>query len=217
MDDTTDVTAFLLAGGKSRRMGADKAALEFCGKTLLAVALELAYSVTSDVRLVGPRERLAGMKEFSNGSLEHPAAVVEDVFPDRGPLGGIHAALSAGSAELNLMLAIDTPFLSRELLLYVLHRAGWSSATVTVPRVGGRYHPLCAVYRRGFLRRATEALTAGRNRIDALFVPEDTLVLEESELARLSFSAAMFDNLNTREEYERARKLAGKLNGTRNS
>jgi len=189
-------------------MGADKASLELHGKTLLSLALDLACSVSTDVRVVGARARLP---------LDSQMVVVEDIFPDCGPLGGIHAALSAGGAELNLMLAVDMPFLSRELLRFVLRRAAGNHATVTVPRVGGHFQPLCAVYRRRFLSRATAALSAGRNRIDALFVPEDTLVLEEPELARLSFTAPMFDNLNTREEYERARNLAGEWNGTRES
>ena len=76
-----EVTAFILAGGKSTRMGADKAFIEFEGRTLLARALDLARSVTSNVCIVGTREKFARF-----------APVVEDVFRDRGPLGGIHAA-----------------------------------------------------------------------------------------------------------------------------
>src|ERR1022692_1796718 len=96
-----DVTAFILAGGKSTRMGADKAFVDYEGRTLLARALDLARSVTADVRIVGSREKFAPF-----------APVVEDVFRDCGPLGGIHAALRASLTELNLVLAVDTPFVS---------------------------------------------------------------------------------------------------------
>jgi molybdopterin-guanine dinucleotide biosynthesis protein A len=63
--------------------------------------------------------------------------------------------------------------------------------------------PLGAVYRRAFGHRAEEALGAGRNKIDPLFSSADTLILEEAELAQRSFPAAIFDNLNTRQEYDR--------------
>ena len=76
----SDVTAFILAGGKSTRMGADKAFVEYDGRTLLARALDLARSITHDVRIVGSPERFAPF-----------APVVEDIFRDCGPLGGIHA------------------------------------------------------------------------------------------------------------------------------
>src|SRR5690348_1515752 len=105
MDERSpDVAAFILAGGKSTRMGADKAFVPLDGRTLLARALDLARSVTPDVRIVGNPETFASF-----------APVVEDVFRDRGPLGGIHAALRASTKELNLILAVDVPFVSLAL------------------------------------------------------------------------------------------------------
>jgi molybdopterin-guanine dinucleotide biosynthesis protein A len=188
-----DTSAFILAGGTSSRMGTDKAFLELYGQTLLLRALGIARLVAADVRIVGPRDKYAPY-----------APVVEDMIPGRGPLGGIHAALSATSTDLNLILAVDLPFLRPELLLYLFDRARGSGATVTVPRAGGHLHPLCAVYRRTFRDRAEDALGAGRNKIDPLFQPADTLLVEEADLVKLSFPATMFDNLNTREEYDRA-------------
>ncbi|MGA3209668.1 MAG: molybdenum cofactor guanylyltransferase [Terriglobales bacterium] len=195
MPSTADVTAFILAGGKSSRMGSDKAFLEFRGQKLLARALGLATAVVGQVRIVGPHTRFA---EY--------AGVVEDVFLDRGPLGAIHAALCASSSELNLMLAVDLPFLQAEFLRFLIDRARASSALVTLPLGGGQLQPTCAVYRLGFRRLAEEALRAQRNRIDALFHAANTLVIDESEMNALSFPAAMFHNLNTPEEFERARK-----------
>jgi len=187
-----DVTAFVLAGGQSTRMGTDKAFLDFRGKTLLARALEVAATVAGAVFIVGSRKKFAVF-----------APVVEDLYAGHGPLGGIHAALRATATELNVVLAVDLPFLAPEFLGYLVERARRSGSMVTIARAGGGLQPLCAVYRRAFRDRAEEALRAGRNKIDPLFLPEDTLVLEESELARLNFPEAMFDNLNTRQEYDR--------------
>ncbi len=191
---TADVTAFILAGGKSTRMGTDKAFVTLHGSTLLATALELARSVTPDVRIVGDPAKFAPF-----------APVVEDVFPDCGPLGGIHAALRASHTDLNLILAVDVPFVSPELLRYLITRARSSSAaTATVVMAGGGVQPLCAIYRREFADAAETALAAGRYKIGALFDAQRTQIVTEEELEAAGFSPEMFRNLNTQEELARA-------------
>jgi molybdenum cofactor guanylyltransferase len=193
-----DVMAFILAGGKSTRMGVDKAFVDYDGRTLLARALDLARSVTSDVCIVGSREKFAAF-----------APVVEDVFHDCGPLAGIHAALRASVTELNLMLAVDTPFVSGPFLQYLIRQAREApEATVVVPRGGGGWQPLCAIYRREFAGAAENALLAGRNRIDPLFDVSRTRVIEEEDLEEAGFSPAIFRNLNTPEELEAEKRRA---------
>jgi molybdopterin-guanine dinucleotide biosynthesis protein A len=194
MDGTVPETAvFILAGGKSTRMGTDKAFVTLDGKTLLARALEVARLVTADVRIVGDAAKFGAF-----------ASVVEDVFRECGPLGGIHAALRASAAELNLMLAVDLPFVSRALLEYLIARAQSSDATVTVARTGGGWQPLCAVYRREFADVAEKALRQGRYKIDRLFDMQRTQVIGEDELTGRGFCADLFRNLNTPEELTHA-------------
>lgn len=199
MDGTSsDITAFILAGGKSTRMGADKAFVVLEGLTLLERALELARCVTPDVRIVGDVVRFAAF-----------APMVEDIFRDCGPLGGIHAALRSSPSELNLMLAVDVPFVSAGFLQYLIGRARVSaSATVTVANAGGRWQPLCAVYRRGFAEAADQALRAGRNKIDELFEMVRTESIDEEELKSAGFSPEMFRNLNTPQELAEASATA---------
>jgi len=187
-----DLTAFILAGGKSTRMGTDKAFVDCAGRTLLARALELTRSVAFDVRIVGSKEKFAAF-----------APVVEDVIRDCGPLGGIHAALRASSTELNVMLAVDVPFVSRAFLQYLIAQARRApEAAVVVPRGDGGWQPLCAVYHREFASVAERALLAGRNKIDRLFDEVRTRVIEQEELEGAGFSSAVFRNLNTPEELE---------------
>ena len=187
------LAAFVLAGGKSTRMGEDKAFVVLDGLTLLDRALDAARAVTSDVSVVGDATKFA---EF--------APVVEDVFRKCGPLGGVHAALLASRAELNLMLAVDVPFVSPTLMEFLIARAKHSEALVTVARVAGRFQPLGAVYRREFAGVAEKALRAGKYKIGALFEDCATQVIEEAELAAAGFSATMFRNLNTPEELRAA-------------
>jgi molybdopterin-guanine dinucleotide biosynthesis protein A len=189
-----DLTAFVLAGGKSSRMGADKAFLQFSGRTLLERALELARGVAEEVRIVGSREKFADF-----------APVVEDEYAGRGPLGGIHAALAASGSEFNLMLAVDLPFLQLKFLQHLVGEARSAKAVVTVPQAAGGLQPLCAVYRRQFRTLAEQALAQGKNKIDSLFAQIPVRVIAESELTRFAFPGTMFDNLNTPEEWEQAR------------
>jgi len=190
------VTAFVLAGGKSSRMGSDKAFLRLGDETLLSRALKVAGTVAEEVRIVGDAKKFAPF-----------GRVVEDVYHDRGPLGGIHAALSSSSTELNLMLAVDLPFVDPKFLEYLLLRARESGAMVTLARAGGGLQPLCAAYQEAFAEVADESLRNGKNKIDSLFARVQTCVIEEGELVRGGFSAEMFRNLNRPQEWERTKNL----------
>jgi molybdopterin-guanine dinucleotide biosynthesis protein A len=190
------VTAFVLAGGKSSRMGSDKAFLRLGEETLLSRALKIAGAVADKVRIVGDAKRFSAF-----------GPVVEDVYRDCGPLGGIHAALTSSESKWNLMLAVDLPFIGPELLKYLLLRARESNATVTVPRAGGGLQPLCAVYQRGFAEVADHSLREEKNKIDRLFTKVESCVIDEDELGRAGFAAEMFRNLNTPEELEQAKRL----------
>ena len=189
MSGLPETSAFILAGGKSTRMGADKALMEFRGCVLLERALDLARSVTARVSVVGDPAKYSSF-----------APVIEDIFPECGPLGGIHAALRSSQSELNLILAVDTPFLTAEFLKYLIEKATSSDALVTVPRAARGWQPLCAVYRCEFADLAETSLHSGRYRIDALFDPVRTRVIAEQELQAMGFALDMFLNLNTRQD-----------------
>jgi len=175
-------------------MGVDKAFVQLEGCTLLAHALALAKNVTSDVRIVGSPQKFAAFGE-----------VVEDEFPQHGPLAGIHAALRASSSELNLMLAVDMPFVEVPFLEYLFQEATrHERAMVTIPRAAGAWQTLCAVYRKPFADLAEQALRQGKNKIDPLFRDIEMRIVEEHELTQQNFSPEMFRNLNTLEELKQA-------------
>jgi molybdopterin-guanine dinucleotide biosynthesis protein A len=196
MNDVDDVTAFVLAGGKSTRMGKDKAFLEFKGRILLARALELAVGVTEEVRIVGDPRKFAAF-----------GRAIEDLYRERGPLGGIHAALKSSSTDLNLMLAVDLPFVQPNFLKYLISIARETKALAIVPRASDGLQPLCAVYRREFGQAAEQSLAQGKNKIDALFANVETRIIEPDELSHAGFTSQMFRNLNTPEEFEKAANI----------
>ena len=126
-----NVTAFVLAGGKSSRMGSDKALLTVGEQTLLTQALRTASAAANTVRISGSKERYGKSGD-----------VVEDMYENCGPLGGIHASLSATSTDLNLMLSVDMPRMTSEFLKWLLERAGASPELIIVPHAAGGPQPL---------------------------------------------------------------------------
>jgi molybdopterin-guanine dinucleotide biosynthesis protein A len=193
------VSAFVLAGGRSSRMGQDKAFLRLGGSTLLARAVELATAAAESAWIVGRTEKFGAF-----------GTVIEDVYRDCGPLGGIHAALTQTATDLNLMVAVDLPFLRLGLLSFLIAQARKTTAAVVVPRAGGGLQPLCAVYRRSFGQVAERSLLAGKYRIEALFAEVETRVLAPEELKQNGFAEEMFRNLNTQEDWKEATSDLGR-------
>src|SRR6266850_5129847 len=115
---------YILTGGKSSRMGVDKALLDFGGRNLLDRAIRVVRETSPNFAIVGDPAKFAAY-----------GAVITDLYPGCGPLGGIHAALVHSSAELNLMLAVDMPFISGELLAFLFAAANETDAIVAVPRI----------------------------------------------------------------------------------
>jgi molybdopterin-guanine dinucleotide biosynthesis protein A len=187
---------FILAGGKSSRMGTDKAFVDFGGQTLLERALAVMGAACERVTIVGDPAKF-----------EKYGPVVADMFPGCGPLAGIHTALTHSLAELNLMLAVDMPFVSRELLAFLWATAESGDAIITVPSVGKGLQPLCAVYRRDFAPVAEEALRAEKYKIDAAFSKISIRAIDKDELRTAGFSEQSFFNVNSPQDRVAADRL----------
>ena len=179
-------------------MGADKAFLELAGKPLIVRAVELVREIVPEVTIVGDPRKFGAF-----------GTVIDDVYRDRGPLGGIHAALTNSPSEWNLILAVDLPFVPVQFLKYLLTRAESSGATVTVPSIGEYFQPLCAVYRKQFLSSAEQALSEGKNKIDQLFIDVSLCAISEDDMTMNGFDLSIFRNLNTPEEWQAARREFG--------
>ena len=185
------LTAFVLAGGRSSRMGSDKAMLALGEQTLLERALRTVEQVSAKVRIVGPRSRYGQCGE-----------VVEDIYEGCGPLGGIHAALRVSDTDLNLMLSVDMPLMHSRFLQWLAHQASQGRQLITLPEAHGGQQPLCAVYRREVLEAVERALQNGDYKIGRLFAEVPTRIIAEEEITAAGFSPSIFRNVNTPEEYD---------------
>jgi molybdenum cofactor guanylyltransferase len=137
MDPEIARAGFVLVGGRSSRMGQDKACLPFQGRTLVEHVANAVAEAAGSVTLVGAPER------YQSLSLPRLA----DTQTGVGPLGGIHTALSASRAAWNLVVACDMPGISGSFLQSLMAAAESSAADCFVPAgPSGLLEPLCAVY-----------------------------------------------------------------------
>jgi molybdopterin-guanine dinucleotide biosynthesis protein A len=172
-------------------MGFDKALLSLGEQTMLQRALRTAAAAADAVCIVGPKEKYAAFGD-----------VVADIYQGCGPLGGIHAALSATRTDLNLILSVDMPLMSAEFLRWLLRRAGEAPELITVPDAAGGPQPLCAVYRPAVLEAVNQALQTGDYKIGRLFSQVPTCIVSEREMAENGFPATIFQNVNTPQDYD---------------
>ena len=155
-----DAAGFVLAGGRSSRMGRDKALLELEGQALLERAARRVLAAAGSVAVVGMPERHA----------RFGWPVVEDLRPGEGPLAGIEAALASPyAADWNLIVACDMPHLDAALLERLLAEARLQRPDCVVAQSARGPEPLCAVYARGFLDVARRQLDAGRRKVSDAF------------------------------------------------
>jgi molybdopterin-guanine dinucleotide biosynthesis protein A len=200
------VSGFVVAGGQSTRIGRDKALLTLDGIPLIQRALDLLRSVGFSPRICGSRPDLARFAE-----------VIPDNFPQCGPLGGIEAALAVSDTELNLFLPVDLPALPAAFVRWLLARAGASPAVATLPVVGDRAQPLCAVYSRRLLEGIRHSLARGDYKVvsgiraaaESLGEPIDLFDVETVAATvpagewPSSPVSDWFRNMNTPADYER--------------
>ncbi len=175
MSRPVEAEAFVLAGGRSTRMGRDKAQLCWAGRTLLQIALDKLRTLplVAEPRIAGARAELSSH-----------AAVLLDIHPDCGPLSGIESALAASSHPLNLFLPVDLPLIPAAFLRWMLLRAQITGALVTIPRLNGQPQPLCAVYHRDLLPAVTASLDNHQYKVMRAVMPSAAAVDAAPNFAR---------------------------------
>ena len=152
------IAGVLLAGGKSTRMGTDKALLQLHGRPLISYSADTLRQVFKTVILAA---NSSGRYDFLR------LQSVPDMYTDCGPLGGIHAALTYLPMEKIFVLACDTPYVPSDLVRYLISQE--TNASLVVPSIENRLHPLCGIYSQGCLAAITRQLESGRYRVHDLF------------------------------------------------
>lgn len=187
----------VLCGGQSSRMGRTKAWLPFGNELMLPRVVRLLGEVVAPIVVVAAQGQ-------DLPSLPPQIAIIRDPQPERGPLQGLAAGLEAlrGRAEAAYVSSCDVPFLRAGFVRRVIELLG--NFAISVPEVGGRRHPLAAVYRIEAAAAAARLLSANRLRPAFLFEEMLTRIVRPEELADADPSFQSLRNLNTPAEYEAA-------------
>lgn len=190
----------ILAGGRSRRMGRDKALLPLGGATVIE-RVATAASPLSDEQFIVADE------SAPYAFLGLP--VVQDLRKSSGPLGGLQTALHHTKQPNVCLLACDLPFLTTEFLRYLGTRLGGHQAVI--PRSHSRPQPLCAFYSASCLTPVESALAKNDLRMDAFHDSVAVKYVEQRDWEAYDPHGTLFANMNYPEEYQRARELLTKL------
>ena len=135
-----NITCLILTGGKSRRMGTDKALIEINGETVLRRIYKIASGLFPRIILCGNG---AGKYNITG------AETAEDIRPEGGPLSGIHAGLSKSGTEINFVLSCDLPLITEEAISAIAGR--YNNQSILAAASGGDIHYLCGIYNRRIL------------------------------------------------------------------
>ena len=187
------ITGVILAGGKSSRMGQNKALMSLGGKRLVDRVVEVMRSVFDDLLIVTNTPEVYA-------DLGIP--MVRDVWPEKGSLGGVYSAIYHVATPYCLVVACDMPFLRTAVLRYLITQM--ADYDVVVPDVLGELQTLHAIYSNACLQPIERRLEANRLRIVGFFPDVRIRTVTAGELEPYDPELLAFQNLNTPEEFQAA-------------
>lgn len=201
------VTSVILAGGKNLRLGRTKALESINGKSLIERIIERLSPLSNQILIVTSQEQVdlptAGKAE-----------IVVDIYPEKGPLGGIYTGLMASRSSHCLVVACDMPFLNTKLLGYMIGLSG--SFDAVVPRLGeGMLEPLHAIYSKNCLDKMKEHLERNQLQLISFFKSIHLGFVERAECQRFDPQLLSFFNINLPSDVDRAIALAQEADAER--
>ena len=185
------VSAVVLAGGQSRRMGRDKALIDYQGRPIIAHVIDTLRTLSDDIVVVSNRSDLYA---------PFGARVVPDYEPPCGPLGGIAAGLQAAQRSLAVVVACDMPFLNVTYLRWLIDLAAEYDAVV--PQTADEFEPLHSVYRRECHDPIVRRLERGERRVISFFADVRLRPVLEPEWRALDPAGRSLVNLNTPDDLD---------------
>ena len=185
------MNAVILVGGKSSRMGTNKAFLELKGKTFIELQIELLREMFDEISISAntPSEY-----EYLN------LPIFKDIYPGKGPLGGIYTSLINSSSLHTFMLACDMPFVGPELIKHLKDLT--KEYDVVIPKSENGLEPLHAFYSKNCIEPIKRELDENNLRIRSFFPQVNVKIVELDSLASSGHFKNSIKNLNTMDDYK---------------
>ena len=180
------ITGFILAGGKSSRMGEDKGLIFFKGKAMVE------HTITTLEKFAIPIVIIANNNAYGQFGLP----VFSDLIKDKGPAGGIYTALTKSNTETNIILSCDSPFVTEQLINQLIK--AHKGHQVTFPRYNNKTHPLIGIYNKSIVEIYKSNIEKGMLKLKSINSTLDTLEVEFNE--ETIDNKNCFSNINTQAE-----------------
>ena len=184
-----NITGMILSGGKSTRMGEDKAFIEIEGISIINRIQSLLKTLFNEIIIVAnKRERFANLD----------ATIYSDLLPERGALGGLYTGLFFSSYPYSFCVACDMPFLRQSVIEYLINKI--PGYDVIVPRTSDGLQPLHAIYSKSCIAPIRKVLEQGKYKIIDFYPLVRVRMIDEDEFSSLDPNKESFINVNTPEE-----------------
>jgi molybdopterin-guanine dinucleotide biosynthesis protein A len=195
------ITAIILSGGKSTRMGTNKSLLKLGNKTLIEIVSERCKNLFSNTLLITNQPEIYSCLNLS---------MFGDIHLGMGPMAGLHTGLQNSKTEKNFLISCDVPFLDEEAIRFLIESS--KDAHCFVPRASGYVQHLCGIYNKSLLPIIENLLTENSEqkepqpkcKMGNLIKISQGIILD-MEKEYPNYRKELFDNLNTPEDYEKAR------------
>lgn len=187
MKNKTDISGFILAGGKSNRMGTDKALLLVHDEPFLKRMIRLISPLCKTVKISGKRS------EYAVFNIE----MIPDLYTGCGPLSGIISSLKNTSTEWNLLVSVDVPYVNEELILFLISQIG--KYDCIIPVHDGGAEPLIGLYNRQILPSLEEIIRQGDYKLTRILTKLNVLYVDCNSL--IQKYPLLFFNVNNHEDY----------------
>ncbi len=185
------IEVFVLAGGKSKRMGTDKGLVKFKGNPMISHIIEILDKLNLKTSIVSSNEEY----------LKFGKPVYKDVIPNKGPLGGLYTALEYSQAPMVLLLACDMPSINRKGIQSLMTVAEPGKLAIASDRT--QISPLFACYPRSLKDKVANALLADELKMQDFISKQSHVVLDLNSLG----NTEILQNLNTIEELKAAESM----------
>lgn len=197
------ITSIILAGGKSTRLGREKALEKIGGESLIERVIGRVAPLSTEVILV-----MRPQQPTLSVPAQPKVKAVTDLYPGKGSLGGIYTGLHYSSSFQNLVVACDMPFLNEALLRHLIELS--PDFDVVIPLVEGNTEPLHGIYSKNCLAPIEALLKQGKLRIVDFFPSVRVRYIDVGEVDRFDPQHLSFFNINTEEDLAKATILAEK-------
>ena len=188
--------AIILAGGKNKRIGRNKAFIKLSGLAIIENQIRLLQEIFEEVLIVA---------NFPQEYQHLEVKVIKDIIPHKGPLGGIYSGLFSSENSHNFFLACDMPFPYIDLIAYMKDLV--DGYDVVIPRTKFGYEPLSAFYSRDCLSPIKRQMDSGNLKIVDFFPYVKVKAIGAEELNKFDPNGMSFFSINTQKDLEKARGI----------